>query len=306
MAYTGEPRSMRRGTSGPWAGPRRRASTIVGCVMSQPTDRPAAEDDTQAWGDAAGDPDLRDLSGITLGDFRVERLLGRGGMGNVYLARQLSLNRPVALKVLRPDLLTKPTYLKRFEAEAWAVAKLNHPNIVQIHTLGHVDDIRFIAMEYVQGTNLRDLILKKGPLDLPLALSIMKQVGRGRRRGGRGRPDPSRHQAREHPADPEGSGQGRRLRPLPRSGRRRAPGDAARRDDGDPAVHEPRAGAGQGARPPQRPVFAGRDVLSDDRGHPPVRRPDGARGGAEARQGRPGQPERCAGPRSPPTSTAWS
>src|SRR5688572_22127765 len=147
---------MRRGTSGPWVGPRRRASTIVGYVMSQPTDRPAAEHDTQAWGDAAaGDADLRDLSGITLGDFRVERLLGRGGMGNVYLARQLSLNRPVALKVLRPDLLTKSTYLKRFEAEAWAVAKLNHPNIVQIHTLGHVDDTRFIALEYVQGTNLR-------------------------------------------------------------------------------------------------------------------------------------------------------
>jgi len=145
--------------------------------MSQPTDRPAAKDDTQAWGEAAGDPDMRDLSGMTLGDFRVERLLGRGGMGNVYLARQLSLNRPVALKVLRPDLLTKPTYLKRFEAEAWAVAKLNHPNIVQIHTLGHVDDIRFIALEYVQGTNLRDLILKKGPLGLTLALPIMKQVG---------------------------------------------------------------------------------------------------------------------------------
>ncbi len=147
--------------------------------MSEQTDRPttSAGEVTQSWGYSADDPTLRDLSGITLGDFRVERLLGRGGMGNVYLARQLSLNRPVALKVLRPELLTKPTYLKRFEAEAWAVAKLNHPNIVQIHTLGHVDDIRFIALEYVQGTNLSDLILKKGPLDLTLALSIMKQVG---------------------------------------------------------------------------------------------------------------------------------
>ena len=57
------------------------------------------------------------------------------------------------------------------------MAKLNHPNIVHIYTLGHVDGIRFIAMEYVQGTNLRDYILKKGPLDLPLALSIMKQAG---------------------------------------------------------------------------------------------------------------------------------
>src|SRR5688500_13792956 len=147
--------------------------------MTQPGDRPSPppEDDTQHWKAPEADPPRRDLTGITLGDFQVERLLGRGGMGDVYLARQISLSRPVALKVLRPDLLTKPDYLKRFEAEAWAVAKLNHPNIVQIYTLGHVDDVRFIALEYVQGTNLRDLILKKGPLDLTLALSIMKQVG---------------------------------------------------------------------------------------------------------------------------------
>src|SRR3954468_18656421 len=122
-------------------------------------------------------PSLRDLTGVKLGDFHAERLLGRGGMGEVYLARQISLNRSVALKVLRPDLLTKPAYLARFEAEATAVAKLNHPNIVTIYTLGFVDGIRFIAMEYVQGTNLRDYLLKKGVLDLPLALSIMKQAG---------------------------------------------------------------------------------------------------------------------------------
>src|SRR2546429_7408120 len=101
--------------------------------------------DTHPW-DARS---VRDLTGVTLGDFQVERLLGRGGMGEVYLARQVSLNRPVALKVLRPDLLTKPTYLSRFEAEATTVAKLNHPNIVHIYTLGCVDGIRFIAMEYV-------------------------------------------------------------------------------------------------------------------------------------------------------------
>ena len=126
---------------------------------------------------SGNNPLQRNLTGVTLGDFQVERLLGRGGMGEVYLARQLSLNRSVALKVLRPDMLTKPTYLSRFEAEATTVAKLNHPNIVTIYTLGCVDDIRFIAMEYVQGTNLRDYIVKKGAIDLPLALSIMKQAG---------------------------------------------------------------------------------------------------------------------------------
>jgi len=119
----------------------------------------------------------RDLTGATLGDFQVERLLGRGGMGEVYLARQISLSRPVALKVLRPDLHSKPTYLGRFEAEATMVAKLNHPNIVHVYTLGSVDEVRFIAMEYVQGTNLREYLQKKGALDLPLALSIMKQAG---------------------------------------------------------------------------------------------------------------------------------
>ncbi len=119
----------------------------------------------------------RDLTGKALGDFQVERLLGRGGMGEVYLARQISLNRSVALKVLRPDLLTKPDYLTRFEAEATAVAKLNHPNIVHIYSLGATDDVRFIAMEYVQGTNLREYLRKKGALDFPLALSIMKQAG---------------------------------------------------------------------------------------------------------------------------------
>jgi len=99
----------------------------------------------------------RDLTGRNLGgDFRVERLLGRGGMGEVYLGRQLSLNRPVALKVLRRDLATNPTYLSRFEVEATAVARLNHPNIVQVYTLGRHEDLRFIAMEYVQGITLRD------------------------------------------------------------------------------------------------------------------------------------------------------
>src|SRR5262249_30288197 len=131
-----------------------------GCdAMSRPDQSSSpAVDETHQW---AALEAARDLSGVTLGDFQVEGLLGRGGMGEVYLARQISLNRPVALKVLRSDLLTRPTYLSRFEAEAAAVAKLNHPNIVHVYTLGCVDGIRFIAMEYVQGTNLRDYLAKK-------------------------------------------------------------------------------------------------------------------------------------------------
>ena len=167
-------------------------------------------------------PAHRDLTGVTLDDFRVEKLLGRGGMGEVYLATQVSLNRPVALKVLRPDFASNPTYLGRLKTEATAVAKLNHPNIVHVYTLGCVDDIHFIAMEYVQGTNLRDYIVKKGALDLPLAYSIMRQTAQAIGAAGEIGLDPPRRQAREHLADQEGAGEGRGFRPLPRSGWGRA------------------------------------------------------------------------------------
>ena len=133
--------------------------------------------ETPAWSPDSTESPVRDLTGTTLGDFEVKRLLGRGGMGQVYLATQTSLNRPVALKVLHHHYLSKPIYLSRFEAEATAVAKLNHPNIVHVYTLGCVDGVRYIAMEYVEGTNLREYMNKKGALDLPLALSIMRQAG---------------------------------------------------------------------------------------------------------------------------------
>src|SRR5580700_2683428 len=138
-------------------------------------DRRSSED--TAWPNDGDHNSARDLTAVTLGDFQVEKLLGRGGMGEVYLATQLSLSRPVALKVLRSVFASNPTYLGRLRTEAMAVAKLNHPNIVHVYTLGCIDHINFIAMEYVQGTNLREYILKKGALDLPLAYSIMKQTG---------------------------------------------------------------------------------------------------------------------------------
>src|SRR3954447_12375117 len=144
--------------------------------MSQPDRLSSSTDTPPGWGDTEPAPRARDLTRVTLGDFQIDRLLGRGGMGEVYLARQVSLNREVALKVLRPDLLDNTTYLSRFEAEAWAAAKLNHPNIVHIYFLGEAEGLRFIAMEYVQGTNLREYILRKGPPDLPQALSIMRQA----------------------------------------------------------------------------------------------------------------------------------
>ena len=121
-------------------------------------------------------PDSADLTGRTLGGYHVLRRIGVGGMGQVYLARQLSLKRDVALKLLRTDLVNNPTAMKRFEAEAHAVAKLNHPNIVQVYEFGEAEGLRFMALEYVEGRNLRDHIDRKGPPELPVALSVMRQV----------------------------------------------------------------------------------------------------------------------------------
>jgi serine/threonine-protein kinase len=117
-----------------------------------------------------------DLTGRTLGDYQLLRRLGVGGMGQVYLARQLSLKRFVALKLLRDDLAANLSALKRFEAEAQAVARLNHPNIVHIHQIGEHDGLRYMALEYVDGRNLRDHFERKGPPGLPACLGVMCQV----------------------------------------------------------------------------------------------------------------------------------
>ena len=117
-----------------------------------------------------------DWSGRAVGEFHILRRIGRGGMGQVFLAEQTSLKRKVAIKMLRPDLVANKTALQRFHAEAEAVAKLNHPNIVQIYAIGDQDGQSYMALEYVEGRNLRDYLNRKGPPDLSVCLSVMRQV----------------------------------------------------------------------------------------------------------------------------------
>jgi serine/threonine protein kinase len=131
---------------------------------------------------SAADRPPPDLTGRTLGDFQVLRKIGQGGMGQVYLARQLSLKRQVALKILRDDHTSNTTALKRFQAEAEAVARISHPNVVQVYAVGEQDGQRYMALEYVDGRNLRDYLERKGPPDLPVAVSILKQVAAGLQR----------------------------------------------------------------------------------------------------------------------------
>jgi eukaryotic-like serine/threonine-protein kinase len=117
-----------------------------------------------------------DICGRLFCGFRIVRKLGQGGMGQVYLAEQLSLKRLVALKFLKPQLAENKTALERFKLEALAVAKTSHANIVQIYDVGEEKGVHYMALEYVEGKNLREFIEKKGPPDVRLGLRIMTQV----------------------------------------------------------------------------------------------------------------------------------
>lgn len=98
--------------------------------------------------------------GVLLGGLHLVRCLGKGGMGVVYLARQLAMNRRVAVKILSPDMSGNQLFVKRFMNEALATAKLEHPNIVTIHDAGTANGFHFLAMEYVDGESL-DTRLKR-------------------------------------------------------------------------------------------------------------------------------------------------
>src|SRR5687767_3542188 len=100
-------------------------------------------------------------SGVQIGDFRIERRLGAGGMGIVYQARQLSLNRPVALKVLG-QALTRSTDVSRFQREAQAAARLKHPAIAQVYFIGQDRHLCYMAMELVDGVSLRRALDRLG------------------------------------------------------------------------------------------------------------------------------------------------
>lgn len=108
--------------------------------------------------------------------YRIKQRIGGGGMANVYLARDIILDRDVAIKVLRPEFASDPEFIERFDREAQAATSLSHPNIVNIYDVGDEDDILYIVMEYVDGMTLKEYILEHGPLDVATALDIMEQL----------------------------------------------------------------------------------------------------------------------------------
>jgi serine/threonine-protein kinase len=117
---------------------------------------------------------------LTMGPYRLLELLGEGGMGQVFKARHQRLNRLVALKVIRPErLLQNPEAIRRFEREARAAASLQHQNIVIIYDADQVNDVHFIAMEYVEGTDLARLVKENGPLPVEIASNFIRQAALG-------------------------------------------------------------------------------------------------------------------------------
>jgi len=119
---------------------------------------------------------MDNLIGLTAGDFRIIKLIGRGGMSSVYLAIDSELERNVALKIPHDRFIDNPGFVKRFRREAKAMARLRHPNIVQIYSVGSHGELPFFAMEYVGGACLDKTIRNKGPFTLGVALDYISQI----------------------------------------------------------------------------------------------------------------------------------
>ena len=113
--------------------------------------------------------------GSVIGGYRIDELIGRGGMGLVYRATNVALNRIYALKVLAPGLAEDEGFRQRFKREMRIAASLHHPNVVGIHYAGEQDGMLFFVMDYVTGTDLREILIKQGALDPNRAVDLLEQ-----------------------------------------------------------------------------------------------------------------------------------
>jgi len=116
------------------------------------------------------------MTGKVISNYEIQSVIGSGGMGKVYLAKQLTIDREVAIKILDPSLSENPQFKERFINEANALAKLNHPNIVSIYDFVEYENNYCIIMEYVKGATLDNIIDNNNKPDLPFSINIIKQV----------------------------------------------------------------------------------------------------------------------------------
>lgn len=114
--------------------------------------------------------------GVTIGQFQIQKLLGKGGMGEVYLARQLSLGRDIALKILPASFRGQKARVQRFFKEVQILARLDHPNIVMAHEAGEDEDILYLAMSYIPGDSLEKRLHHDGPMAESNALKLIDKL----------------------------------------------------------------------------------------------------------------------------------
>jgi serine/threonine protein kinase len=162
----------------------RRAAVEPEPTESVPHDPPPASagQDATATGGGAGRPAAgADVPAELIGHprYRVLGLLGVGGMGAVYKAEHVLMERPVALKVINRALLDNPATVERFRREVRAAARLAHPNIVTAHDAEQAGDVHFLVMEYVEGQSLARLVAEKGPLPVREACDYVRQAALG-------------------------------------------------------------------------------------------------------------------------------
>src|SRR5512134_3275642 len=119
---------------------------------------------------------LAQLEVVTQGRFAIDRELGEGGMAAVYLARDLSLQRTVAIKVLSPAMLMERGMVGRFKQEAVTIAALRHPNIVTVHGVEHHDQLHFFVLDFVEGGSVEQVLARYGPVPIPAAVAWLAQV----------------------------------------------------------------------------------------------------------------------------------
>ena len=151
-------------------------STCSKCGTKYPdTVRFCTQDGTVLEADAPAESNQ--IGKVLAGKYRLDAYLSRGGMGSVYRATHLMLEKPVALKVIKPELVGSSEFARRFQREARAATSLNHPNIVAVYDLGQAEDgTLYIAMELVDGPSLKDAIQKGGPMDPIRIVRLVRQV----------------------------------------------------------------------------------------------------------------------------------
>src|SRR2546430_112087 len=234
------------------------------------------------------------LGRLVEGKYRIERLLGKGGMGAVFLAHDLTLEREVAIKVLPPDVAQDEQVVRRFQQEAKTAARLDHPNIIPIYRVESEGGLNYFVMKYIVGTSLEDLLDKKEPLPVPDIQRILWEaacaLGHAHLRGAAAR----QRQASGHPGRPDGRDlarpfQGSRPAVSHHGGlRHRRLAGAARRvaceGEGARSRAPPSRGHGRRAYPDHR----GTDQAAPPPRPPPGPPPGGGPGGGRGRPPRAG------------------